>query len=662
MKNSEYIYLEIERIRTQINHHDYLYYVVAEPEISDYEYDELMKKLEQLESAYPEFQSVDSPTQRVSGTPISDFANVKHEVPMLSISNCYSSDELLSFHQRIARHFPDKLEYVCELKIDGVAVSLLYENWKLTIGSTRGNGLIGDDITQNLRTIKSIPLSVPDFLPAKFEVRGEIYMLKSEFNEMNNKRSKVGLKTLMNPRNATAGALKLLDPRETSDRPLRFFAYSFVTTTPIFDTHYQSLARLKNAKFPVNPEFQLVEDISGAISYWEKWDSQGREMDYDIDGVVVKLNSYELQNRLGSTSKSPRWVIAFKFSPINMETTIKDVQWQVGRTGALTPVADLEPILLQGTIVKRATLHNYDEIERLSVKVGDVIELTKGGEIIPKIVRVIEHRGEKEIPLPENCPVCHADLFKKEGEVVVRCANFDCPAQVKGRIIHYASKNAMDIEGLGGKTVDLLVDMELVKDVGDLYFLEKQRIEELPRQAELSAENLFASLERSKEKPFDRVIFGLGIRHVGSNTARIIAQSFNDFEALKNAKEEELLEIPEIGPTTAESLVNYFGDEYNIGELLRKLKSAGISGEEISKTEYKLILKGKTFVLTGSLDKFNRESAADEIRKRGGRVTTSVSNKTSFLLAGKNPGSKLTKAQKSGVEILSEEEFMILLK
>jgi len=654
---------EILRLREAIRHHDYLYYVLTEPEIIDFEYDRLMRRLQELEEVYPDLITPNSPTQRVGGEPLPGFEQVTHSTPMLSLANCYTVEELRAWDTRVRGLYNGTPEYICELKIDGVAVKLTYRNRRLVLAATRGDGVVGDDITANVRTIKAIPLTVPDFMPVNFEVRGEIYYPRDKFEAMNRKREEEGLKLFMNPRNAAAGTLKLLDSREVARRPLRYFAYNVEGENILFESHDFALNMTEKARFPTSPQRKICKSLDEVEGYWLNWDQAHHNLSFDTDGIVVKLNDLTGQVKLGATAKSPRWAIAFKYSAVNVITTLNDVTWQVGRTGTLTPVAELKPVLLLGTVVKRATLHNVDEIERLGVMIGDRIEVKKGGEIIPKVVQVVmEERTDdaRSVAIPEHCPECGAKLEREEDEVFIRCPNWSCPAQVRGRIIHFTSRGAMNIDGLGYKTVDLLVSEGLVKDIGDLYSLKFEQIEALPRQAELSADNLLMGLIESKKKPFDRILFGLGIKHVGSGAARLITAKYGDFDKLSKVPVEELEQIEDIGPTTAESIVQFFKQD-EIITVVEKLKTADVTGSTEDKDELPQNLAGKTFVLTGTLEGFTREEASEAIRARGGRITSSVSKKTSYVLAGRDPGSKLVKGMKLGVEVLNEDKFSMII-
>jgi len=655
---------EITRLRGEINRHDYLYYVLAEPEIPDHQYDALMRRLIELERAYPDLVTDDSPSRRVGGQPVSGFEQVRHSSRMLSLANSYDIDELLDFDRRVREAYGRDPEYVCELKIDGVAIALTYRNRILTRGATRGDGAVGDDVTANIRTIRSIPLSVSSDMPLDFEVRGEVYYPRAEFAEMNAGREEAGLKPFMNPRNGAAGTLKMLDPQEVARRPLRFFAYTILGDTVKLETQAQVLTLLRQGNFPTNPYWELCKGMDEVRAFLSRWNEARFDLPYDTDGVVIKLNDVTAWERLGSTAKSPRWAVAYKFSTEKALTRLLDVTWQVGRTGTVTPVAELAPVLLLGTIVKRATLHNEDEIKRLGIRKGDWVEIEKGGEIIPKVIRFIAERrpaDSEEIVAPEQCPECNTRLERDEEEVAIRCPNRRCPAQVMGRISHFASRGAMDIDGLGHRTVEAIVSSGLVNDAGDLYSLTAGQVKELPGMAELSANNLIKGIQASKYRPFERLLFGLGIRHVGLGAARLIAERYGSLDALQQASEDELRSIPEIGAVIAGSIRRFFADPEE-RELVRKLKEAGVLSGERKTGAGPQTLAGKTFVFTGALESFSRERAGEMIRERGGRVSGSVSRKTDFVVAGENAGSKYTRAQKLGVTILSEQDFIDLLE
>ena len=666
---SEEVKKRIEKLREEIRYHDYKYYVENNPEISDYEYDLLVRELKSLEERYPSLKSPDSPTQRVGGAPVEEFPVVEHEIPMLSLDNTYSSEEVKEFEERLYRYLPgEKFEYVAELKIDGVSISLIYEDGYLIRGSTRGDGRRGDDITGNLRTIKTIPLKLLKKVRGRIEVRGEVYMTRSGFREVNREREEKGEPLFANPRNAAAGSLKLLDPRLTARRPLNNFIYSLtmVTSFSMPSTHWECLKILRDWGFRVSSNIKLCKDIKEVIDYWNFWVKRREELDYDVDGVVIKVNSLSQQSRLGATSKSPRWATAYKFPATEATTRIRNIIVQVGRTGALTPVAILEPTLLSGTVVKRATLHNEDEIRRKDIRIGDTVIIEKGGDIIPQVVKVVESKRtgkEKKFSMPKKCPVCGANVMRLEGEAVARCIGSACPAQLKERIAHYAQRTAMDIEGLGNKLIEQLVDKKIVKDITDLYRLDLSLLSSLERMGKKSSQNLLSQIEESKKRPLSRLIFALGIRYVGRRGARILSEHFSSIEELSKASSEELEAIPEIGPRTARSIVLFFQEERN-RKLLKKLKEYGVKmGEERGKKKVeKTLLSEKKFVFTGALKHYTREQAKELVESLGGRVVSSVSKRVDYVVAGKDPGSKYEKAKKLGVKILSEERFENLIK
>jgi len=666
---SEEVKKRIEKLREEIRYHDYKYYVENNPEISDYEYDQLVRELKSLEARYPSLKSPDSPTQRVGGAPVEEFPVVEHEIPMLSLDNTYSSEEVKEFEERLYRYLPgEKFEYVAELKIDGVSISLIYEDGYLIRGSTRGDGRRGDDITGNLRTIKTIPLKLLKKVRGRIEVRGEVYMTRSGFREVNREREEKGESLFANPRNAAAGSLKLLDPRLTARRPLNNFIYSLtmVTSFSMPSTHWECLKILRDWGFRVSPNIKLCKDIKEVIDYWNFWVKRREELDYDVDGVVIKVNSLSQQSRLGATSKSPRWATAYKFPATEATTRIRNIIVQVGRTGALTPVAILEPTLLSGTVVKRATLHNEDEIRRKDIRIGDTVIIEKGGDIIPQVVKVVESKRtgkEKKFSMPEKCPVCGANVMRLEDEAVARCIGSACPAQLKERIAHYVQRTAMDIEGLGNKLIEQLVDKKIVKDITDLYRLDLSLLSSLERMGKKSSQNLLSQIEESKKRPLSRLIFALGIRYVGRRGARILSEHFSSIEELSKASSEELEAIPEIGPRTARSIVLFFQEERN-RKLLKKLKEYGVKmGEERGKKKVeKILLSEKKFVFTGALKHYTREQAKELVESLGGRVVSNVSKRVDYVVAGKDPGSKYEKAKKLGVKILSEEGFEDLIK
>ncbi|MCS7249996.1 MAG: NAD-dependent DNA ligase LigA [candidate division WOR-3 bacterium] len=658
---------EIERLRKEINYHNYRYYVLNDPVISDYEYDMLYKRLVELEKQFPHLITPDSPTQRVGGEPLKEFKTVTHEIPMLSLDNTYSYEELKEFDKRIRKTVPN-IRYICELKVDGVAVSLSYRDGKFIRGATRGDGYKGDDITLNLKTIKTLPLTLltedKDFL--NIEVRGEVFLTKKQFLELNKQREEEGEPLFANPRNACAGSLKLLDPKEVAKRNLDIFIHTIPKPpSEKYDSDYQVLQELKKIGFKVIPHSEVLKSIDEVISYCEEWKDKKEELPYEVDGIVVKVDSFKHRFELGETIKSPRWAVAYKYPPKQATTKIKRIYVQVGRVGTLTPVAEFEPVFLSGTTITHATLHNYDEIKRKDIKIGDWVIIEKAGEVIPQVVKVIKEKRtgeEKEFKMPETCPVCGGKVVRETGEVAYRCINASCPAQIKRRIIHFASRQAMDIEGLGEKWVEIFVDKGLIKDFADIYKLKfkKNEILKLERMGEKSTENLLNAIEKSKNRPFHRVLYALGIRHVGLGTAQILANAFNNIDELMKASKERLSSISGIGPIVAESIYNFFHTKENI-ELINKLKEVGINFER-EKKEEKKILAGKTFVVTGTLKNFTRQQVHELILSLGGNVGTSVSKKTDYLICGADPGSKLDKAKELGVKIISEEEFLEMIK
>ena len=656
---------QIEELQLEIERHNQLYYIDATPEITDREYDQRLQSLEQLEQEFPEFANTTSPTQRVGGAPIDRFDNVKHAVPMMSLSNTYSKEELVEFDRRIRKLIPEEtFDYILEPKIDGVAISLRYENGELIRAATRGDGSAGDDVTSNVRTISSIPLRLADMMPpAVLEVRGEIYMDTAGFSQLNEKRQEAGFEPFANPRNACAGSLKLLDPREVANRPLDAIFYATGQLDGIsFETHEQMLLSLKNYGLRITPTYWLENHIEAILQRLDELENMRHEFPFEMDGGVIKVNERTLYEDLGFTAKSPRWAVAYKYEPEQAETTLHAISIQVGRTGVLTPVAELEPVQLAGTTVKRATLHNEDEIRRKDIQIGDRVMVEKAGEIIPAIVKVLtEKRTGVETPftMPTTCPVCGDEVEKREGEVALRCINLQCPAQVKNWIAHYASRGAMDINGLGESLVVQLVDSGLVKNPAELYALKKVEMLGMERMGEKSAEKLIKGIEESKQRPFEKVLFGLGIRHVGKGAATILAREFKTIDALMVADTQRLETIRDIGPIVGKSVIEYFHST-ETRTLIEQLRTAGVKLEQET-TGGSNELDGLTFVLTGSLENMTRDEGGDKIRARGGKVSGSVSKKTSYLVAGESAGSKLTKAEALGVTILSEEQFIALL-
>jgi len=662
---------EIEKLRDEIRRHDELYYVSNAPEISDREYDQLMENLQKLEEANPELLTPDSPTQRVGGRPAEGFPEVVHTRQMLSLDNSYNIDELRAFDDRCRRLAEGrKLEYVAELKIDGLSLSLQYEDGLLMRGVTRGDGRIGEDVTQNARTIRSVPLrlkSQAKRIDSGLEVRGEVFLPRDVFERTNAEREEAGEPRYMNPRNAAAGAIRQLDSRLVAKRKLDMFAYDLlVNTRKPFPTHWEALDWLDAAGFRVNPHRKLCETIDEVIDFANEKEALRDDLGYEIDGLVVKVNSTALQDEFGATSKAPRWAIAYKYPARQASTKVLDIFVSVGRTGAITPVAILEPVFLAGTTVSRATLHNEDEIRRLDVKIGDTVMIEKSGEIIPKVLSVVTSKRtgkEKDFEPPENCPVCGGLISRPEGEVVARCVAADCTAQLMGRLLHFASRRAMRIEGLGDVLAEQLVAVKLVKDVGDLYSLTLDQVANLPRMAKKSASNLLAQIEASKTRDLANLIYALGIRHVGERTAGILAHELGSLEKLMEASVEELDAIPEIGLTVAESVRDWFDDEGNRA-LCDRLRAVGIrtEAERRSSAQVDERFAGKQFVLTGTLTSFTRDEARALIEARGGRVNSSVSKKTDYVVAGEAAGSKLDKAESLGVTVIDEDTFKGMLE
>lgn len=660
---------EIKKLSDEIRRHDELYYIHANPEIADAEYDKLLGRLAELEAKHPELITPDSPTQRVAGRPAEGFPEVVHRRPMLSLDNSYNIDELRAFDERCQRLADGReFDYVAELKIDGLSLSLHYEDGLLVRGVTRGDGRIGEDVTQNARTIRSIPLRLRNAnkIPGtELEVRGEAFIPRATFERTNTEREEAGETRFANPRNAAAGTIRQLDSKNVAKRKLDMFAYDLLTgERKPFATHWEALNWMADAGFHVNQHRALCASIEEVIAFCNEMESRRDDLDYEIDGVVAKVNSTALQDEFGSTSKAPRWAIAYKYPARQATTQVLSITVQVGRTGALTPVANLEPVILAGTTVSRATLHNEDEIERLDVRIGDWVLIEKSGEIIPKVLKVVESRrtgAEERFTPPTVCPVCGGEISRPEGEVVARCVAADCGAQLLGRILHFASRRAMRIEGLGYALADQLIEKKLVRDVGDLYNLRLEDLANLERMATKSASNLLAQIEASKARNLDNLIYALGIRHVGDRNAGILAKHFGSLEALSKATLQELDDIHEIGLTVAESVRDWFDDPGN-SALCKRLRAAGVR-TEMTRTARQSVddrFAGKQFVLTGTLAGFTRDEARALIEARGGRVTSSVSKKTDYVIAGEEAGSKLAKAQALGVNVIDEQAFKSL--
>jgi DNA ligase (NAD+) len=704
--------LDIDTLRDQIRHHEYRYYVLDDPEISDAEFDRLMNELKKLEAAHPELITPDSPTQRVGGKPREGFVKVAHSAPMLSLDNAYNEEELRDWERRVHELSGRKdIEYVCELKLDGMSLALRYEDGKLVRGITRGDGSTGEDVTSNVRTVRSVPLSIsPEKLkksgiPVDFEVRGEMLMPIASFKKMNEERAKQELSQFANPRNATAGTVRQLEPSITAQRRLDYFAYMLIaspqaktgedarhptnsnsgyggTGVParaeiidsggagaparaitVFPNHWQTLNALDDAGFKVNPRRALATSFEEILEFINQWEDKRETLPYEIDGVVIKVNSTALQRELGFTGKAPRWAIAYKYAARGGITQIENIHVQVGRTGKLTPVAELKPVPIGGTTVSRATLHNMDEIERLGVKIGDWVEVERGGDVIPKVTRVVDDkdhpRGHKSFHMPEKCPVCGGHVVRAEGEADHRCVNQKCPAKLRETILHFASRGVMNIDGMGDALVTQLTERGMVKDVADIYKLKKTQLLSLERMGEKSADNVLREIDNSKKLPLERVIYGLGIRFVGERTAQFLAEHFGDISALEKAGEEELQQVEEVGPRIAKSIVEFFAEPRN-RELVEELRAAGLTLKG-KKKERGTRLAGKTFVLTGTLGNYTRDEAKKLIEDAGGKVVGSVSKKTDYVVAGADAGSKLDKAKELGVAVVDEKGMEKLL-
>ena len=666
---------KIEALREKIRHHEYRYYVLDDPEIKDADFDTLMNELKRLEAEHPALVTPDSPTQRVGGKPREGFVKSKHSSPMLSLDNAYSEEELRDWERRVHElSGRTDLEYMCELKLDGMSLALRYSDGRLERGITRGDGSTGEDVTSNVRTVRSVPLAISKDklkkagIPADFEVRGEMLMPLAAFRRMNEERERQGLSVFANPRNFTAGTVRQLEPSITAQRRMDFFAYMLLKDgQTYFDRQSKAMDALTLAGFKVNPNRKLAKNLEEVWKFIQSWEAKRETLPYEIDGIVIKVDRTAWQRELGFTGKAPRWAIAYKYAARGGVTQIEDILVQVGRTGKLTPVAALKPVPIGGTTVSRATLHNMDEIERLGVKIGDWVEVERGGDVIPKVVKVVEDvgqnnehpRGDKQFRMPEHCPVCGGNVVRTPGEVDHRCVNANCPAKLQGTILHFASRHVMNIDGLGEALVNQLTERGLVKNVADLYKLTKDDLLKLERMGEKSAENVLAEITASKKLPLERVIYGLGIRFVGERTAQFLAEHFGTLDAIMNASAEELEEVNEVGPRIAESIVEFFGDEHN-RKLVGDLRKAGLTFTG-QKKEKGTKLAGKTFVLTGTLARHTRDEAKKMIEDAGGRVSGSVSKKTDYVVAGSDAGSKLDKARKLGVAVIGEEELEGLL-
>ncbi len=675
---SEEIRRRVEALRRAINYHNYRYYVLDAPEISDEEYDALMRELRRLEEQYPELVTPDSPTQRVGGKPAEKFRKVQHPVPMLSLQDVFSEEELRAWRDRVYRMLSpediSKIEYVVEPKIDGLTVVLHYENGVFTLGATRGDGVTGEDVTANLRTVRSLPLRVPVVegrveTPARLVVRGEAYISKEDFEKLNREQEARGERTFANPRNAAAGSIRQLDPKVTASRPISLWVYQVVIVEGHeIRTQWEALEYLKSLGFPVNPLNRLFTDFDEMAAYCVAWESEKEKLPYEADGLVIKINDFSIQQKLGSVGNAPRWAVAYKYQTQEEVTRLLDIRVNVGRTGVLTPYAVLEPVKIGGVTVSKATLHNYDYIKEKDIRIGDLVVVVRAGEVIPQVVRPVKEvrTGEEKIfEMPKRCPVCGEPVVRPEGEVAYYCINAACPAQLARKIEHFASRGAMDIEGLGEKQADLFVKKGLVHDVADLYYLDAGKLLELEGFGEKKVNNLLSAIEASKDRPLWRLINALGIKFVGEEVAKILAERYRSIDALMNASEEELQEIPGIGPKIAKSIVDWFSREPN-RRVIEKLKKAGVRMERMEEgkteeAESEKPLEGLTFVITGTLP-LPRSRVKELIEEHGGKVTDSVSRKTSYLVVGESPGSKLDKARRIGVPTISFEELQRMIQ
>ena len=675
-KATSKLQVQIEELREQIRHHEHLYYVLDSPEISDAEFDRLVAQLKQLEAQNPSLITQDSPTQRVGGKPREGFVQVRHSVPMMSLDNTYSEEELRDFDRRVRQGLGiEKVDYVAELKLDGMSMAVLYGNRMLTKAVTRGDGRVGEDVTENARTIRSLPLSLAPAtlakakLPADLEVRGEVILNRKAFERLNEERERSDLPRFANPRNAAAGSIRMLEPSIVAKRHLNYVAYMLLGKgrVPLAEQR-QVLEALSALGFKTSPH-QLCRDIEEALEFCHEWEEKRDSLPFEIDGIVIKVNSIALQEELGATAKAPRWAVAYKYAARQAVTRVLDIEVQVGRTGALTPVAILEPVGIGGVTVSRATLHNEDEIRRLGLKIGDSVVVERGGDVIPKVVRV--ERTEKaertdaaeklrDFAMPKQCPVCGGKVVREEGEVAWRCVNANCPAKLKESILHFAARKAMDINGLGEALVDQLVDSGLVRNVADLYQLTEEKLMKLERMGRKSAQNLLAEIEKSRGNPLERLIFSLGIRFVGERTAALLAEHFGSLDQLAAASQDELEAVFEVGPKVAASIHSFFREPRN-RELLDRLRAERLQLEQKRRAAKGTALVGKTFVLTGTLQDYSRDEAKRRIEQAGGHVTSSVSKKTDYVVAGADPGSKLEKAKALGVPVIDERQLAALL-
>jgi len=660
----------IDKLREEINYHNYRYYVLDDPVISDAEYDQLMRELENLERQFPKLMTPTSPTQRVGAPPLEKFEEVRHTIPMLSLANAFEGEEVKEFDDRVKRFLETSrdIEYCAELKMDGVAVELIYEEGRFVTGSTRGDGFVGENVTQNLKTVKAIPLSLiprkEKPLPRRLEVRGEVYLPIKAFQELNRQRERSGEVLFANPRNAAAGSLRQLDSSITAKRPLDIYCYGVGQVSgQSFETHWELLESLHHWGLKVNPHRKRFRRIEAVLEFHREMDDFREKLPFEIDGVVIKVNSLRLQETLGTIARSPRWALAFKFQPKQVTTKIRDIVVNVGRTGALTPTAIMDSVRIGGVEVSRATLHNQDEIDKKDVRIGDTVVVQRAGDVIPEVVRVLPEKRtgkEKKFRLPDKCPVCGSEVFRPEGEAVARCTGIACPAQLKESIIHFASRGAMNIDGLGEKIIEQLVDRGLVKDYADLYALRMEDMLTLERMGEKLGGNILSSIQNSKKTSLDRLIYGLGIRQVGESMGKLLAREFSDLDELASASEERLQAIPGVGPEKAKSIFKFFQQKGN-QKVIQKLIEGGVEYPSRPQPRGKK-WQGETFVFTGSLKTMSREEAESKVESMGGRASSSVSKKTHFVVVGEDPGSKYEKAQALGVRIITEDEFLKMLK
>lgn len=664
--DKEKIKKRIEELKKLIEYHNYRYYILDSPEIPDEEYDKLFKELVNLEEKYPEFKSEVSPTQRVGAPPLKEFKTIKHAIPMLSLDNAFDDEDLINFEKRVKRILGDiEIDYVVEPKFDGLSISLFYRNGELEYGTTRGNGIEGEDVTTNLKTIKTIPLIIED-APIILEVRGEVVMFKKDFEELNKQREENDEPLFANPRNAAAGSVRQLDSKITKERKLHFFAYYISRVEGIkFEKHSEILKYLEEKRFKVPPDYSIVNGIKKVIEKCLWYQNKKDEYPFDMDGSVIKINNLKYHEILGETTHAPRWAIAYKFPAEEKETIIKDIIVQVGRTGKITPVAVLDPVFVSGSTVSRATLHNEDEIKRLGIKILDHVIVRKAGSVIPEVVRILKEKRtgkEKVFSFPDSCPVCGGEIIRLPGEADYRCTNASCPAQIKGRILHFVSRDAMNIENIGESLVNQLVDKNIIKDIADLFYLRLEDLMKLERMGEVLANKILKNIQNAKGRPLSRVLYGLGIFHIGKHIAQILTKKYKNIDDFYNLTPENYMENEGIGPEIAQSLYMFFKEDKN-RKLIEKLKSAGVNlKEKVEELEKEGLLKGKKFVFTGSLDNLSRKDAEDMVIQNGGEVSSTVSKNIDYVVVGKDPGSKFEKAKKLNLKIINEEEFIKIIK